>query len=199
MSKYELFCNGDTSEFPPSMKSSHVPHLDLLGAPIGDYLFCGKYAASKGSEALKLLFQLVEVGASDPQVALILLRLCGSYCKLIHLARATPPRFVSEALQLFDVEVRQCFAQSIAVEVTDCAWQQAQLNLSHGGLGLLSVSHHSSAAYIASLCVSGFGDAHNPHLSHMVDLFNKLVSLSEVISVMLSLPHPSTKRYCQRN
>eukprot|EP00731_Ephydatia_muelleri_P014360 Em0008g80a len=183
MSKCELFCKGDTSEFPPSMKSSHVPHLDLLGAPIGDYLFCGKYAASKRSEALKLLSRLVEVGASDPQVALILLRLCGSYCKLIHLARATPPSLVSEALQLFNVEVRQCFAQSIAVEVTDRAWQQAQLNLSHGGLGLRSVSHHSSAAYIASLCASGFGDAQNPHLSHTVDLLNKLVSPSEVISV----------------
>ena len=59
----------------------------------------------------------------------------------------------------------------------------AQLNLSHGGLGLRSVSHHSSAAYIASLCASGFGDAQNPHLSHTVDLFNKLVSPSEVISV----------------
>ena len=67
MSKCELFCKGDTSEFPPSMKSSHVPHLDLLGAPIGDYLFCGKYAAAKRSEALKLLSRLVEVGASDPR------------------------------------------------------------------------------------------------------------------------------------
>ncbi|KAL5486987.1 hypothetical protein EMCRGX_G019537 [Ephydatia muelleri] len=93
------------------------------------------------------------------------------------------PSLVSEALQLFDVEVRQCFAQSIAVEVTDRAWQQAQLNLSHGGLGLRSVSHHSSAAYIASLCASGFGDAQNSHLSHTVDLFKKLVSPSEVISV----------------
>ena len=61
------------------MKSSHVPHLVLLGAPIGDYLFCGNYAASKRSEAMRLLSRLVEVGASDPQVALILLRLCGSY------------------------------------------------------------------------------------------------------------------------
>ena len=93
------------------------------------------------------------------------------------MARATPPNLVSEALQLFDVEVRQCFAQSIAVEVTDRAWQQAQLNLEVLGFA------HSSAAYIASLCASGFGDAQNPHLSHTVDLFNKLVSPSEVISV----------------
>eukprot|EP00731_Ephydatia_muelleri_P012305 Em0006g1199a len=42
MSKCELFCKGDTR------------------APIGDYLFCGKNAASKRSEALKLLSRLVE-------------------------------------------------------------------------------------------------------------------------------------------
>ena len=117
-------------------------------------------------------------------MALTLLPLCGSYCKLIHLARATPPNLISEALELFDVEVRQCFTQSIAVEVTDRAWQQAQLNLSHGGLGLRSVSHHFSAAFIASFCASSFGDAQNPHLSHAVDFFNTLVSPSEVISVV---------------
>ena len=194
LSKCEVFCKGDTSEFPSSMKSSHVPHLVLLGAPIGDYLFCGNYAASKRSEAMRLLSRLVEVGASDPQVALTLLRLCRSYCKLIHLARATPPSLVSEALELFDVEVRQCFAQSIAVEVTDHAWQQAQLNLSHGGLGLRSASHHSSAAYIASFCASGFGDAQNPHLSHAVDFFNTLVSPSEVISVEAITASPIHQR-----
>ena len=194
LSKCEVFCKGDTSEFPSSMKSSHVPHLVLLGAPIGDYLFCGNYAASKRSEAMRLLSRQVDVGASDPQVALTLLRLCGSYCKLIHLARATPPSLVSEALELFDVEVRQCFAQSIAVEVTDRAWQQAQLNLSHGGLGLRSVSHHSTAAYIASFCASGFGDAQNPHLSHAVDFFNALVSPSEVISVEAITASPIHQR-----
>ena len=72
-SKCEVFCKGDTSEFPPSTKSSHVPHHVLLGAPIGDCLFCGNYAAPKRSEAMRLLSRLVEVGASDPQVALILL------------------------------------------------------------------------------------------------------------------------------
>ena len=34
-----------------------------------------------------------------------------------------------------------------------------------------------------SLCDSGFGDAQNPHLSHVVDLFNNYVSPSELISV----------------
>ena len=174
MSKCELFCKGDTSEFPPSMKSSHVPHLDLLGAPKRTTF--SVECMQQHSEALKLLSRLIEVGATDPPADLILLCLCGSYCKVIHLARATPPSLVSEAPQLFDFEIRQCFAQSIAVEVTDRAWQQAQLNLSHGGLGLRSVSYHSSAGYFASLCASGFGGAQNPHLSHTVDHFNKFVS-----------------------
>ena len=75
----------------------------------------------------------------DPQVALILLRMCGCYCKMVHLARATPPSLAS-------------------VPVYDLARQQAQLNLSHDSMGLRSVSHHSSAVYIASLCSSGFGN-----------------------------------------
>ena len=119
LSKCEVFCYSYTSEFPPSMKSSHVPHLDIIARL---HFFCAGYAASKRSEAMKLLSRLVEVEASDPQMALILLRLCGSYCKLIHLARVTSPSVVSE---LFGVEVKQCFVQSIAVEATD---QQAQQN-----------------------------------------------------------------------
>ena len=40
---------------------------------------------------------------------------------MVNLARASPPSLVSQALQLFDVEVRLCFMQSIAAEATDCA------------------------------------------------------------------------------
>lgn len=107
LAKYEVFCKEDTSEFPPSMNSSCFPHLDILGAPIRNYLFCKSYAATKRSEAIKLLSRhtMVEVGASDTQVALILLHLCGSCCALIHLARAIPPSLVSEPLQLFDIEM----------------------------------------------------------------------------------------------
>ena len=49
------------------------------------------YIASTRTEAMKLLSRPVEVACFDPQVALIFLRMCGGYCKLVHLARATPP------------------------------------------------------------------------------------------------------------
>ena len=48
LSKFEVFCKGDTSEFPPSMKSSsHVPYLDLFGAPIGGLPFLWKLCSFK--------------------------------------------------------------------------------------------------------------------------------------------------------
>ena len=97
------------------MKTSHLPHMIILGAPIGDYSFCANFIASKCLDAATLLSKLVEVATIDPQVALILLRVCGSFCKLVHLPRATPPSLVSDPLQLqlFDNDVRQCFKGDI--------------------------------------------------------------------------------------
>ena len=65
VSKCELFGHGDLSFFPPEMK---VPNP---GAPIGDPIFCAKFLAQKHADAAKLLSQLAEVGAEDPQVAFL--------------------------------------------------------------------------------------------------------------------------------
>ena len=73
------------------MRRLNVPHFEILGAPIGDLVFCAKFVAQKQSEASKLLKELEAVGSIDPQVALLLLRQCGSFCRLVHLARNTPP------------------------------------------------------------------------------------------------------------
>ena len=70
----------------------------ILGATIGDCVHCANFIAGKRDEARKLLSQLEEVAVLDPQVAITLLRICGSYCRLIHLTRTTPPILASEAL-----------------------------------------------------------------------------------------------------
>ena len=54
-------------------------HFEILGCPIGDYIYCATFIASKRLQAHKLLLQLKDVAATDPQVALTLLRLCGSF------------------------------------------------------------------------------------------------------------------------
>ena len=103
-------------------------------------MFCVKYISQKRTDTSNLLQQLAQVGSSDPHVAMLLLHQCGGFCRLIHLARTIPPSLAGDALSLFDDEVQQCFAECTAVDTPDFTWQQAQLSLSPGGLGLHRVS-----------------------------------------------------------
>ncbi|KAL5516253.1 hypothetical protein EMCRGX_G001539 [Ephydatia muelleri] len=181
VSKCELFGCGDLSSFPPEMKVSRVPNLVILGAPIGDLIFCAKFVAQKRADAAVLLSQLAEVGAEDPQVAFLLLRQCAAFCKLVHLARSAPPSHIAEGLALFDKDVCQCFAECTAVDAADVEWMQAQLSLSRGGLGLRSLSSHCVAAYLASISSSGC-DKWNL-LVEPIELFNGLVPAEDAITL----------------
>ena len=170
ITKCELFSLSDLSTFPDEMNRSNVPHFEILGAPIGDLVFCATFVAQKQSEASKLLQQLEAVGSIDPQVALLLLRQCGSYCRLVHLSRNTPTPLVKEAFALFEDRVQQCFSECTAVDASASTWQQAQLSLKRGGLGLRCLSCHSPAAYIASFQSSGLSPSSSKYLSSSVDL-----------------------------
>ena len=55
LSKCELLNINDLSRFPDEMKKSNVPHFDIFGAQIGDFLFFAKYIAQKRTDASKLL------------------------------------------------------------------------------------------------------------------------------------------------
>ena len=87
------------------MKVSHESNFEVLAAPTGDPIFCAKFLAQRRAKAAKLLSQLVTVGSLDPQVALLLLHQCAGYCKLVHLARSTPPSLISDGLALFDADI----------------------------------------------------------------------------------------------
>ncbi|KAL5499463.1 hypothetical protein EMCRGX_G010889 [Ephydatia muelleri] len=164
--------------------------MDILGAPIGDYLHCSKFIAGRCAESRKLLSGLVDVAAVDLQVAVSLLRMCGSFCRMVHIARVTPPSLASDGLRSFDEEVKQCFVMCSAINVTNDAWSQAQLGLKFGGLGLRSLSHHAAAVFIASLSFSGFGKANNIHLKQAVTMFNTQVSPFYAITVNSALESP---------
>ena len=192
--KCEVFCCGDLSLFPSSMKQSHQPNLEILGIPIGDLDFCTSYISQKHNLAKQLMLQLEEVGSHDPQVALMLLRTCSGFCKLAHLARATPPSLSLKALELFDIDIRNCLSQSTSVDMTDLSWKQAQLSLSKGGLGLRSLVLHAPAAYIASVCSSGYGHQSHTHLAHAVEIFNTCVAPSDLISLDSILTSPLRQR-----
>ena len=61
-SKCEVSSQGDMGGFPANMKRSHEPNFEILGAPIGDVIFCAKFLAQKRAKAVRLLSQLSEVG-----------------------------------------------------------------------------------------------------------------------------------------
>ena len=135
------------------MKSSLLPNLEM---PIGDYLHCSHFIAENCSNAKVLFTALVEVAEADLHVAVSLLCICGSYCKLVHLARTTPPSLSNESLKFFDEEVRRCFSTCIAADIPDDHWKQAQLSLSFGGLGFLYLTTHvlpSSHLYLLQVLV----------------------------------------------
>ncbi|KAL5460145.1 hypothetical protein EMCRGX_G033572 [Ephydatia muelleri] len=152
--KCELFGLADLNSFPIEMKRLNVPHLEILGAPIGDLIFCAIIVAQKRAIALKLLNQL-----SD--------------------------------------DIYQCFTECTSVDTPDNAWQQAQLSLSRGGLGLRCLSHHSSAAYIASLTASDNVSNTNHHFLQALQHYNSLVPLAEAVSVEAGLELPG--HLSQRN
>ena len=54
----------------------------------------------------------------DPQVVHMLLRLCASFCRVVHLLRGVPIIFCTAAMQEFDAAVRKAFA--IGVGVAPC-------------------------------------------------------------------------------
>ena len=89
-SKCELFSpNTDTFQpFDSSIPTSTTPIFETLGAPIGSPEFCGEYIEAKRKQACSLLHLLPQL--CDPQVSILLLRHCASFCKLSHLGRSIP-------------------------------------------------------------------------------------------------------------
>ena len=126
--------------------------------------------------------------------------MCGSFYRMVHIARVTPPSLASDARRSFDEEVNQYFAICSAINVTDDVWSQAQLGLKFGGLGPRSLSHHAAAAAVfnVSLSFSGVGSADIIHLQQAVAVFNTQVSLSNAISVnSVQVSPPFPRRSCQ--
>lgn len=93
------------SQFPVSVPSFNVPNMEILGSPIGDAVFCSQFVAKKHKAAFE------RIGTIDPQVALILLRSCASFCKLVTITRATPPSLISSALESYDATIRHTSAE----------------------------------------------------------------------------------------
>ena len=120
----------------------------LLGAPIGTSKYCQSLTDKRAAKVQSSLDAIGEL--PDPQVALALLRSCSSFGKMVFSARSTPFDTHQDQLVSFDKAVRRCFEHFSGLHPDDTQWLQATLATKVGGLGLRSLSRHSSAAYLAS-------------------------------------------------
>ena len=143
----------DVTQFPADFRVVRDGNFELLGGPIGSPEFCNEHTQARVTKALRVLEALGEV--PDPQVALQLLRRCAGFSKMVYSTRVVPASFHADALQTFDAKVRACFEAFTCLHPNDEQWAQATLSPGSGGLGLRSLSQHSSAAFLASRSRSG--------------------------------------------
>ena len=119
----------------------------------------------------------------------MLLRTCSGFFRLLGLLHPCSP----SKLLSFLTWMRDCLSQSTSVDMTDVSWNQAQLSLNRGGLGLRSLMFHAPAAYIASVCSSGYGHLSLTHLTYAVEMFNECVAPADKISLD-SIPFSNVKQ-----
>ncbi|KAL5484084.1 hypothetical protein EMCRGX_G020529 [Ephydatia muelleri] len=132
--------------------------IDELGPPFGIFINLAKCELFSHNE-LSSTFPMMVKNSQVPHFEIL-----GAPIGLVHVAQTTPLHLAFGSLESIDSDVRMCFSNCVATDISDVAWKQAPLGLSYDGLGLRSISHHSCAAYIASLSFSGLGSADNPHL-----------------------------------
>ena len=68
-------------------------------------------------------------------------------------------------------------------DLTNTAWQQAQLSLKYGALVLRDVALHSCAALIASVCATVSAMQDNRPLTRTIDTFITLVSPGDAVTL----------------
>ena len=189
-SKWELFCKTPLPDLHDDAITtrSNVPNFVILGSPIGDKSFCEDFASSaiRASNILHQQLQKLE----DPQIALTLLRQCAAFCKLTHIARTTPPNLIQSALATFDDNVRACFMECTAIDLSrNCpAWKQATLSLPHGGL--ICFSPLLCCIHQLNLISASFPDhIISPYLLEAINIYNALVSPNEALSATFDSIH----------
>ena len=199
VAKCELtsFNGGNTSVdpglFPTGLPFNTTGEFVLLGAAIGSPSFCHQHTVQRAAGTQPLLNALSQL--PDSQTALLLLRHCASWSKLVYSSRVTPPPFHVDGLKTYDPSVLQCLECCCTGALSRGACLQATLSTKCGGLGLRSVSRHSGAAYAASVlattsvCCSLF-PAYNSNLDTVLSNLNESLLASDHVPS----PPPPTLR-----
>jgi len=111
-------------------------------------VFTEGYAMKRAERAAAIVQDIA--GLPDKHVALHLLKLCGTFCRMGYLCRTTPRDTVSQALAHYDDQVARALERLIGNKLQKDQHEQARLPVRLGGLGLQGSYATADAAYVAS-------------------------------------------------
>ena len=137
----------DASCFP-GWAWNTTKNIKILGAAVGDEELHRALVKKRRSKAQAILKKLGQLGHVQP--ALLILRSCASFAKLVHNCRTSPPRYIHEELAAFDSDVKDAFVQFTQLVPDSAIWHRVQRSTGTGGLGLRSSERHAAAAFTAS-------------------------------------------------
>ena len=138
--------------------------FELLGSPIGDEVFCAKFISKFTAKAVTHTLGPLS-SLDDPQVVHMLIRLCASYCRVVHLLRAVPTLHAGQAIAKFDSAVHKALQHGVGVLFEEQALLQLRLPLALGGAGMRCAAEHSAGAYLASVLCAAEADGWPAHLA----------------------------------
>ena len=93
----------------------------------------------------------------------LLLRLCASFCRVVHLLRSVPTLYASQAIVEFDAAVQKALAHGVGILLPEQALLQLRLPLALGGAGMRRAAEHSAGAYLASVMRAAEADSWPAH------------------------------------
>ena len=152
-----VFFWDDTPDPFPREVARFRDGFELLGSPIGDEAYCHKFVSKFTAKAVAHTLGPLS-SLDDPQVVHMLIRLCASFCRVVHLLRAVPPSFAQTAVADFDLAVQKALAHGMGVLFTESALLQLRLPMALGGAGVRRATEHSAGAYLASVMRAGEAD-----------------------------------------
>ena len=95
LKKCELISSKPLPHDQSALFSSDIIRMveNFENVPVGNAKYCAEYVKKKcSSSAFRAIDAISAI--DDPQVALMLLRLCSSFCKIVHYLRSVPPFFI---------------------------------------------------------------------------------------------------------
>ena len=191
-----VFFWGDTPDPFPAQVERFRDGFELLGSPIGDEAFCTSFISKFTAKAVKHTLGPLS-SLDDPQVVHMLIRLCASFCRVVHLLRAVPTPFARHAIGVFDREVQKALSHGVGILFPERAWLQLRLPLSLGGAGMRRASDHVAGAYVASVMRAAEEDSWPAHLAMgFAESLDELCAHSGLHAAAVRDPaQPHTQRY----